>query len=65
MGNSAMKTIILAAFAALTLSVGFANAQGVPTGFQGPAAYGSHAFADLHNATSGQTGGGATSAKGG
>ncbi|HEY6849442.1 MAG TPA: hypothetical protein VI320_25000 [Terracidiphilus sp.] len=34
---------VLAAFAALTLSVGFANAEGVPAGFQGPA-YGSHAF---------------------
>jgi hypothetical protein len=57
-----MKTIILAAFAALTLSVGFASAQGVPAGFQAPA-YGSHAFGNLHNAASDQAG--ATSAKGG
>jgi hypothetical protein len=59
-----MKTIILAAFAALSLSAGVAYAQGVPAGFQAPA-YGSHAFANLHNATSDRAVGGATSAKGG
>ncbi len=35
-----MKTIILAALAALTLSAGVASAQGVPPGFHEPA-YGS------------------------
>jgi hypothetical protein len=40
-----MKTIILAAFAALSVSASVAYAQGVPAGFQG-AAYGSHAFAN-------------------
>ena len=59
-----MKTIILAAFAALSLSAGVAYTQGVPAGFQAPA-YGSQAFANLHNATSDRAGGGATSAKGG
>lgn len=38
-----MKTMILAAFAALSLSVGAAYAQGVPAGFQEPH-YGAQAF---------------------
>jgi hypothetical protein len=59
-----MKTIILAAFIALGVSAGVAYAQGVPAGFQGPA-YGSNAFANVHNATSDRVGGGASSAKGG
>jgi len=38
-----MKTMILAAFAALSLGVGAAYAQGVPAGFQDPH-YGAQAF---------------------
>jgi len=43
-----MKTMILAAFAALSLGVGAAYAQGVPAGFQEPV-YGSQAFSDHRN----------------
>jgi hypothetical protein len=56
-----MKTIILAAVAALSLGVGSAYAQGAPAGFadgtdyQGPGAghaYGAQAFADHRNEAS-------------
>ncbi len=45
-----MKTMILATFAALSVSVGAAYAQGVPAGgdFQ-PPAYGQQAFSDHRN----------------
>jgi hypothetical protein len=59
-----MKTMIVAAIATLSLSVGAAYAQGVPAGFQG-SAYGSQAFANLHHANSDRAGGVATSTKGG
>jgi hypothetical protein len=59
-----MKTMIVAAVAALSLSVGAAYAQGVPAGFQGPA-YGSQAFANLHHANGDRAGGVAASTKGG
>jgi hypothetical protein len=56
-----MKTMILAAVAALSLGVGSAHAQGAPAGFadgtdyQGPGAgpaYGAQAFADHRNEAS-------------
>jgi hypothetical protein len=55
-----MKTMILAAFAALSLGVGSAYPQGAPAGFadgtdyQGPGAgaYGAQAFADHRNEAS-------------
>jgi hypothetical protein len=55
-----MKTVILAAVAALSLGVGSAYAQGAPAGFadgtdyQGPGAgpYGAQAFADHRNEAS-------------
>ncbi len=43
-----MKTMILAAAAALSLGVGAAYAQGVPAGYQEPH-YGATAFADHSN----------------
>jgi hypothetical protein len=43
-----MKTMILAAAAALSLGVGAAYAQGGPVGYQAPA-YGSQAFTDHSN----------------
>jgi hypothetical protein len=43
-----MKTMILAAVAAMSLSVGAAYAQGVPAGFQEPH-YGAQAFSDHPN----------------
>jgi hypothetical protein len=49
MGNHQMKTMIVAAIAALGLSVGAAYAQGVPAGFQGQA-YGSQGLANSHHA---------------
>jgi hypothetical protein len=63
-GKFSMKTVILVAFTALSLSAGVAYAQGIPPGFRAPA-YGAQAFANLHNATSDRSGSGATSAKGG
>src|ERR1700761_28706 len=50
MGAFTMKTTILAAFAALSLGVGAAYAQGVPAGGDFvPPAYGQQAFSDHHN----------------
>ena len=43
-----MKTMILAAVAALSLGVGAAYAQGVPAGYQEPH-YGAAAFSDHQN----------------
>jgi hypothetical protein len=43
-----MKTMILAAVAGMSLSVGAAYAQGVPAGFQEPH-YGAQAFSDHPN----------------
>ena len=43
-----MKTMILAAVAALSLSVGSADAQGVPAGYQEPR-YGAAAFTNHIN----------------
>jgi hypothetical protein len=59
-----MKTMIVAAVTALSLSVGGAYAQGVPAGFQGPA-YGSQGFSNLHHANGDRAGGVAASTKGG
>jgi hypothetical protein len=64
MENIQMKTLIFASIAAMSLSVGAAYAQGTPAGFQ-PPAYGAQAFANQHNVTNQQAGGGAASAKGG
>jgi hypothetical protein len=41
-----MKTMILAAVAALGLSVGAAHAQGVPAGYQGAPHYGAQGSAN-------------------
>jgi hypothetical protein len=41
-----MKTMILAAVAALSLSVGAAFAQGVPAGYQGAPHYGAQSSAN-------------------
>jgi hypothetical protein len=57
-----MKNLVFAIVAVLGVSVGSAYAQGVPPGYQGTA-YGPHASANFHNATSDQ--GGGSSAKGG
>jgi hypothetical protein len=48
-----MKTMILAAAAAMTLGVGAAYAQGAPAGYHEPA-YGSQAFSDHRNEASNQ-----------
>jgi hypothetical protein len=41
-----MKTMILAAFAAISLGVGAAYAQGVPAGYQGAPHYGTQSSAN-------------------
>jgi hypothetical protein len=41
-----MKTMILAAIAALSLGVGAAHAQGVPAGYQGAPHYGAQGSAN-------------------
>ena len=57
-----MRSMILAAFAVLSLSTGAAYAQGVPPGFKGYV-YGSKAFTGP-NANSGQAAGTASAEKG-
>jgi hypothetical protein len=47
-----MKTMIIAAAAALTLTVGAAYAQGVPAGYQGQT-YGSQGFSNAQHANGG------------